>query len=53
MSSKIKKDEKLQNRIKELEAENSRLRRELEEATKFWREDVEERMLFNKIYKGG
>lgn len=52
-ASKIKKGEKLQDRIKELEAENSRLRRELNEVLTYWREDTEEVLEFNRTYKGG
>lgn len=53
MSSKIKKQDKLQDRIKELEAENARLRRENEQLLEWHREDTKEREEFNRMYKGG
>ncbi len=53
MSSKIKKAQKSQDRIKELEAENARLRKDLAEAYSWLHEDDERRREFNEMYKGG
>lgn len=53
MSSKIKKAGNQQARIKELEAENTRLRKELEDTRQYWREDCEAREEFDRMYKGG
>jgi hypothetical protein len=53
MSSKIKKNEKYQDRIKELEVENTRLRKELEDMRNWWQESLKEREEFDRMYKGG
>jgi chaperonin cofactor prefoldin len=40
------------DRIRELEKENSRLRKELEELREMIQADLEEQLKFNRMYKG-